>query len=146
MSSVVSHGAPATGAEPGMRDYFFERVRPIVEQALRDGNHDDWPLVTLNLDLKSEEPEHLAAIWQLLAEYNQPLILSPEMDHGFAQLADERVRAHPVRYYVFLPLARLADMWLRPRTEMLNLQLDWWNWENVPQESAASLEIGRAHV
>jgi len=78
---------------------------------------------------------------QLLAEYNQPLILSPEMDHGFAQLADERVRAHPVRYYVFLPLARLADMWLRPRTEMLNLQLDWWNWENVPQESAASLGL-----
>src|SRR5690242_15075566 len=69
MSSVVSHGAPPTGAEPGMREYFFERVRPIVEKALRDGNQGDWPLITLNLDLKSEEPEHLAAIWQLLSQY-----------------------------------------------------------------------------
>lgn len=86
-------------------------------------------------DAQKQRTEHL------FAQYNEPLILSPEMDQGFAQVADERIRAHPVRYYVFLPLARLADMWLRPRTEMLNLQLDWWNWENVPQESAASLGL-----
>ncbi len=69
MTSLVSHGALPTGTEPGMREYFFERVRPIVEKALHEGNHGDWPLITLNLDLKSEEPEHLAAIWQLLAQY-----------------------------------------------------------------------------
>jgi hypothetical protein len=69
--SVVSHGAPATGAEPSLREYFFERVRPLIEKALRDGHHDDWPLITLNLDLKSEEPEHLAAIWQILNEYHE---------------------------------------------------------------------------
>ncbi len=67
--SLVTHGAPSTGSEPGMKEYFFERVRPIVEKAFRDGNHHDWPIITLNLDLKSEEPEHLAAIWQLLGEY-----------------------------------------------------------------------------
>ena len=78
---------------------------------------------------------------QLFAQYNQALTLTPEMDRAFADLADERIRAHPVRYYVMLPLARLADMWLRPRTEMLNLQLDWWNWENVPEESAASVGL-----
>src|SRR5438270_10248818 len=44
MASLLSHGAPATGAEPEMREYFFERVRPIVENALRDGNRGDWPL------------------------------------------------------------------------------------------------------
>src|SRR5256885_8276087 len=71
MTSLVSHGAPPTGTEPGMREYFFERVRPIVEKALREGNHGDWPLVTLNLDLKSEEPEHLAAIWGTLSEYRE---------------------------------------------------------------------------
>ena len=69
--SVVSHGAPATGAEPTLREYFFERIRPLVEKALRDGNHGDWPLITLNLDLKSEEPEHLAAIWGTLDEYRE---------------------------------------------------------------------------
>lgn len=78
---------------------------------------------------------------QLFAQYNQDLALTPEMDRAFAQLADERIRAHPLRYYVALPLARLADMWMRPRTEMLNLQLDWWNWEDVPQESLASVAM-----
>ena len=77
MASLVSHGAPDTGSEPGMREYFFERVRPIVEKALREGNHGDWPLITLNLDLKSEEPEHLAAIWQLLSEYKDWLTTAP---------------------------------------------------------------------
>ena len=78
---------------------------------------------------------------ELFAQYNKELTLTPEMDRDFAQLAEERIRAHPVRYYAALPLARLADMWMRPRTEMLNLQLDWWNWQDVPQESAASMGL-----
>ena len=69
MASVLSHGSQPTGSEPGMREYFFEHIRPIVEKALREGNRSDWPLITLNLDLKSEEPEHLEAIWSLLCEY-----------------------------------------------------------------------------
>jgi len=67
--SVLTHGSPIIGNEPTMRDYFFERVRPIVEKALREGNRRSWPVITLNLDLKSEEPEHVAAIWNLLTEY-----------------------------------------------------------------------------
>jgi hypothetical protein len=52
--------------------------------------------------------------------------LSPELDARFAQLAEERVKAHPLRYYLWLPLGRMADMWLRPRVENLNIDLDWW--------------------
>src|SRR6185437_11128011 len=50
--SLVTHGKPVNGSEPGMREYFFERIRPIMEKALREGNHGDWPLITLNLDFK----------------------------------------------------------------------------------------------
>ena len=67
--SIVTHSAPGFGNEPTMKQYFFERVRPIVEQALRDGNHGNWPLITLNLDFKTEEPEHLRAVFALLKEY-----------------------------------------------------------------------------
>ena len=88
-----------------------------------------------------DDPPQKQRTEQLFAQYNQGLTLSPEMDRAFAELADQRVREHPLRYYVGLPLARLADMWLRPRTEMLDLQLDWWNWEQVPQESAASVGL-----
>lgn len=67
--SVLTHGAPTTGDEPIMEHYFFDRVRPIVERALREGNRDSWPLITLNLDFKDNRPEHLAAVLGLLRKY-----------------------------------------------------------------------------
>jgi hypothetical protein len=67
--SVVTHGLPTYGNEPTMEQYFFERVRPIVEKALKEGNHGNWPLITLNLDFKDNQPEHLAAVLALLRKY-----------------------------------------------------------------------------
>jgi hypothetical protein len=67
--SVVTHGGPTSGTEPTMEHYFFERVQPIVEKALREGNHGSWPLITLNLDFKDNKPEHLAAVLSLLRKY-----------------------------------------------------------------------------
>lgn len=40
-----------------------------MEDALRRGDRDNWPLVTLNLDFKTDEPEHLSAVWALLNKY-----------------------------------------------------------------------------
>ena len=85
--SLVAHdnpGEPAlglTGTEPTMREYFFERVRPIIEGALRDNRRDTWPVITLNLDFKTEEPEHLAAVWALLAEYKPWLTTAVRTAH-----------------------------------------------------------------
>ena len=67
--SVVSHERTLSGHEPGLREHFFERVRPIMERALRDGDRRDWPLVTLNLDFKTDEREHHEAVQALLTEY-----------------------------------------------------------------------------
>jgi hypothetical protein len=67
--SVVTHGESTTGQEPTMERYFFEKVRPIVEKALREGNQGDWPLITLNLDFKDNKAEHLAAVLALLQKY-----------------------------------------------------------------------------
>jgi hypothetical protein len=75
--SIVSHGKPFSGREPGLREDFFEKIRPIVERALREGNRDQWPLVTLNLDFKTDEPEHHAALWNLLGEYESWLCTAP---------------------------------------------------------------------
>lgn len=75
--SLVTHGKPIHGNEPTMREYFFERIRPLMEKALREGDHGDWPLVTLNLDFKSDEPAHHAAVWKLLKEY-EPWICAAE--------------------------------------------------------------------
>lgn len=66
---------------------------------------------------------------QLLKTYNDGDELTPQIDAEFGALAAEHIRAHPFRYYVELPLARLADMWLRPRTEMLWIEVRWWQFE-----------------
>ena len=64
---------------------------------------------------------------RVYAEYNAESSSTPRIEMEFARLAEERVRAHRVRFYVGLPLARLGDMWLRPRTELLpKMPLDWW--------------------
>jgi hypothetical protein len=68
--SIVTHGEPFTGSEPTLRGHFFERIRPIVEAALREDRREAWPLITLNLDFKTLEPEHLQAVWDLLGEYD----------------------------------------------------------------------------
>jgi hypothetical protein len=76
--SIVAHGAPISGHEPTMEHYFFDRVRPIVQRALQQGNHGNWPLITLNLDVKTEQPAHLRAIWALLSKYQDWLTTAPK--------------------------------------------------------------------
>jgi 4-amino-4-deoxy-L-arabinose transferase-like glycosyltransferase len=64
--------------------------------------------------------------------------LSPEIDAQFGKLAAERIRTHPLRYYLWLPLGRMADMWLRPRVENLNIDLDWWVYSHHNSETRFS--------
>jgi len=66
---VLSHSPKTTGTEPSLRDYFFERVRPIVEKALAENDRAHWPLVILHFDFQSTEPSLLHAVWNLLGEY-----------------------------------------------------------------------------
>jgi hypothetical protein len=67
--SIVTHGEPYTGKEPTLETYFFERIRQTVETALARDDRSQWPLITLNMDFKSNEPEHLQAIWNVLGKY-----------------------------------------------------------------------------
>lgn len=66
---VVSHTPHPTGHEPTLQAYFFEQVRPIVEQALARNRRSEWPLIVLHFDFKDTQPAILEAVWQLLGEY-----------------------------------------------------------------------------
>ncbi len=79
---------------------------------------------------------------RLLDDYNATTTLTSELDARFAQLARERIRAHPFRYYVTLPVLRLADMWLRPRVETLNTDLRWWQYAQHPAETRVAVFYG----
>ncbi len=67
--AVVSHTSQTNGSEPLVRDYFFERVRPIVEKALADNDRARWPLIVLHFDFKDNQVPLLRAVWELLGEY-----------------------------------------------------------------------------
>jgi hypothetical protein len=83
--------------------------------------------------------EEASATRQVLDQYNETLAMSPALDAEFAKLAAERVRRHPLRYYVGLPLVRIADIWLRPRIEMLPIDPDWWNFEDHEDETVCTV-------
>ncbi len=78
----------------------------------------------------------------LFADYNRDHDMSSDLDAGFARLAAERIHTAPLRYYVWLPALRIADMWLRPRTEMFPSDPRWWEFNDDPRWLAVSLAFG----
>jgi 4-amino-4-deoxy-L-arabinose transferase-like glycosyltransferase len=71
----------------------------------------------------------------LLNEYNLTDNSKPQFDARFRSLAEERIKADPLRYYVALPVARLLNMAFRPRTEMMPISLEWWKWSEHHQQT-----------
>ena len=63
-------------------------------------------------------PQQQQETAKLITDYNAILHITPELDKRFEAISAARVRAHPLRYYLWLPALRIADMWLRPRTEI----------------------------
>jgi dolichyl-phosphate-mannose-protein mannosyltransferase len=79
---------------------------------------------------------------RLLEDYNAPLHVTPELDRRFEALAEERIRQAPLRYYLWLPLLRIADMWLRPRTETMPSDTRWWEFNDDPWGSVLAVTMG----
>lgn len=83
---------------------------------------------------------------QLVADYNDALHVTPELDARFASLAEVRMHAAPLRYYVYLPLLRITDMWLRPRTELLPSDPRWWEFNDDPWPSTLAVAMGAINL
>jgi hypothetical protein len=74
-----------------------------------------------------DTPAQRAETAALADEYNRNgYNLTASIDAGLARLAAERRAAHPWRTDLLLPLGRMLDMWVRPRVEVLPIDLDWW--------------------
>ena len=106
-------------------------------------NYDGSPLALTDLPPRAfDNAAQREETERIYTQYNEAPTANPVTDAAFAKLAVERIAAHPFRYYVTLPLARLADMWLCPRVELMDLPLDWWHWREHPKSSAFSLFYG----
>jgi len=66
-----------------------------------------------------DSPEERQRVAHLLDEYNDAMTITPAIDRGFADLARERTRRHPLRTWLWVPGQRVATLWLTPRVELL---------------------------
>lgn len=67
---VVAHDSDATAGAPTLEHYFFDAIRPAMERALEENHREQWPLVVLNLDFKTNERDLHDAVLALLHRHD----------------------------------------------------------------------------
>ncbi len=141
--------APRYIADPGERDnagihrwlrtWSIEYVSTAnVWWHVGEATIDPANLPTRAFDSPAQREQTLA----LIADYNRVLSTSAAFDARFAALAAERVQAHPIRYYVWLPILRIGDQVFRPRTDEFSLEPNWWAWSTRPGQTTAAILLG----
>ena len=107
-----------------------------------------WPVPGSDIDVSRlpncafDSPQQRKQTAALFSDYNASHDVTPEIDARFAALAEERIHAAPLRYYVGLPALRIADMWLRPRTELFPSDPRWWEFNDDHRWLSLSLAFG----
>jgi hypothetical protein len=111
-----------------------------------------WQVPGEDVDLKllpsracDTEPQ-CAETTAIFADYSKSHFVGSELDRRFGQLAEQRIARHPLRYYLWLPALRIADMWLRPRTEMLPLDSRWWQFSDDPHDAVLATIWGTINL
>ena len=103
-------------------------------------NYDGAPIQIADLPSRAfDSPAQHSETAALLGDYNLTTKPTPALEARFRRLADDRIREHPFRYHIALPVARLANMLLRPRIEMLDIPLSWWRWHEHPRQTAFAI-------
>jgi hypothetical protein len=111
-----------------------------------------WPVPGAEIDITRlpqrafDSPQQEERARELIADYNRDHDMTPELDARFEALAAERIHATPFRYYVWLPALRIADMWLRPRTELFPSDPRWWEFNDDHRWLAVSLGLGLVNL
>ncbi len=80
----------------------------------------------------AEEHSRVASLLQQTAWTHR---LSRDVEQKFTDLASQRSHAHPFRTYLLLPAARLLNMLLHSRTEMLPVAERWWQYHLHPGQT-----------
>lgn len=93
-----------------------------------------------------DSPEQREQTEAVIEDYNEALHVSPRLDAKFQALATARIEAHAARYYMGLPILRIMDMWLRPRTEILPSDSRWWEFDDEPKWLALALLFGAVNL
>jgi hypothetical protein len=89
-----------------------------------------------------DSPAERAETAALVARYNQRKDVDQALDDAFGSLAARRIQANPLRYYVWLPALRVADMTFRPRVDATYIPAAPAQLEAAPWLAAAAIGLG----
>jgi hypothetical protein len=146
--------APRSASDPGERQFngFNHWYRTwAIEFASTDQvywNYDSNHIRAYNLPTRAfaqrciagssprESQPLYARTAALFDAYNRGTTATPPVDAGFNNLARERIHAAPVCYYIGLPIARVLNMLVRPRVEMMPIPDEWWKQPTPPRQIA----------
>jgi len=110
---VVRHDGRAKGDDPTLEKHLFEKVRPLVEHALKEGNRGQWPLVTLNInDLRANDPEFFDDRMQVIAINDDgSILLWGGANSVFRLRPGERISGSlDEQHLVFEDISHLTDL------------------------------------
>jgi len=111
-----------------------------------------WPVPGSDLDVTRlpnrafDSDDQRMQTTVLFADYNANHDMTPDLDARFAVLAAQRIHASPLRFYAWLPLVRIADMWTRPRTELFPSDPRWWEFNDDKLWLTVSLVFGAVNL
>ena len=70
-----------------------------------------WDLERLPACTYDSEEERVRLVG-LITRFNESRLITPDIDQEFRELAYERIKRSPLRFFVLLPVYRTASMWL----------------------------------
>jgi hypothetical protein len=150
---VVQPLAPRRVNDPGERvNYGFYRWMSTWSAEYVSTGNVYWRVGEDTIDIHDlpsrafDSPAQRAQTADVLAEYDVTKTVTPALDAKFGALANERLRGHPLLCRVWVPALRVTDMLLRPRTETLGLDADWWNFSEHRVESEEALGLGALNL
>jgi hypothetical protein len=84
----------------------FEVFQPAFQPGDRTFDPHDLP------DSVFDSAEEKEQVFRLIAEYDQEGQFTSELNDKFRVIADERIKHAPLRFFLYLPLMRIASVWL----------------------------------
>jgi 4-amino-4-deoxy-L-arabinose transferase-like glycosyltransferase len=147
---VVEPLAPRFATDPGeLVNYGFQRWFRTwgVDFASTENvywNYDGSPIAIADLPNRAfDSNAQYAATEAVLADYNLTDNPTAALDARFDAIAEQRIHADPLRYYVAMPVARVLNMIFRPRTELLPIPAEWWKFK-APDKAKDAFAVAYA--
>ncbi len=150
---VIQPLAPRSATDPGeniprgFQHWYRTWAVDFASTELVYWNYDSTDLRIGDLPTRAfNSEEQYSTTASLLSDYNQKDNATPALDQRFEALAEQRIHAAPISYYIGLPIARLVNMLFRPRTEMMQIGLDWWNWHEYRSQTLLAYTMAAVNL